>query len=231
MNEEQYLKSQNYRSLRENVLKKLDGIRATKGINPMTHVASQWMRALINENKVIPEGTKRQNITKTGAVAITKTQLKRPGEMFFFHYRPIKGANEYWDAFPLIFVTKVTKNGFYGINLHYLPSKYREVLFLSLSRLTIPNIEDRFTLEETDRYRLARLKITYELLKNTRRYRFFKPCYRKYKYSGVVGTMLLIEPKYWDIAIYLPLASFHGISKQELYRNTRRSLRNLADGN
>ena len=58
-----------------------------------------------------------------------ENQLRRwavSGHMYLFEY-DAKYANRmpYWDTFPLVYVTKATRNEFRGMNLHYMSPKRR----------------------------------------------------------------------------------------------------------
>ena len=45
-----------------------------------------------------------------------------PGEMYMFYYdAKHKDTLPYWDRFPLVFPFSKVKDGFLGLNLHYLP--------------------------------------------------------------------------------------------------------------
>ena len=55
------------------------------------------------------------------------------GRMYLFQYdAKFKDILPYWDVWPLIFPFDYAKNGFYGINLHYLPPAARHNLLVAL---------------------------------------------------------------------------------------------------
>jgi hypothetical protein len=55
------------------------------------------------------------------------------GRMYMFFYDPkTKDTLPYYDRFPLIFIMEKYKDGFLGMNLHYLPLVYRARLMDSL---------------------------------------------------------------------------------------------------
>lgn len=56
-----------------------------------------------------------------------------PGQMYFFEYQPYYAKRLFrYDTFPLVYVIRLTQNGFYGANLHYLSVRGRMDVVLSL---------------------------------------------------------------------------------------------------
>lgn len=138
------------------------------------------------------------------------------GQMYLFNYdAKNKATLPYFDRFPLIFPFKKVKGGFYGINLHYLPLQYRAKLMDSLYDVT-----------NNDRYdETTRLRISYDILSNASRFRYFKPCVKRYLTSQLRSRFLYIYPSEWDIALFLPLERFQGASKATVFKDSRQALR------
>lgn len=138
------------------------------------------------------------------------------GQMYLFNYdAKTKATLPYFDRFPLIFPFKKVKGGFYGINLHYLPLQYRAKLMDSLYDVT-----------NNDRYdETTRLRISYDILSNASRFRYFKPCVKRYLTSQLRSRFLYIYPSEWDIALFLPLERFQGASKATVFKDSRQALR------
>ena len=123
------------------------------------------------------------------------------GRMYLFQYDP-KGKKTlpYYDRFPLIFpIASSRTNGFaanggsfLGINLHYLPLPLRARLMDALYKTATTK-----ELDET-----TRLKISYQILQQASRYRFFKPCIKRYLMSHVKSRFFYIEPTEWEKAFY-----------------------------
>jgi hypothetical protein len=93
---------------------------------------------------------------------------------------------------------KRESDGFIGLNLHYLPIRYRINFMKKLLPLAIYNDEDE----------IKRIRITYPILDSSKRYKEFRPCIKKYLYSHVKSRILAVEPQEWDIALYLPIQQF-----------------------
>lgn len=60
------------------------------------------------------------------------------GNLYFFSYQA-KYPNKYpyWDTNPLAYIVKLTVDGFYGYNLHYVNVQFRKVIAKSLKKNSI----------------------------------------------------------------------------------------------
>ena len=95
-------------------------------LQTMSKEAYQWLLLKIQDIRnpaSIPVGINRE-------AAIRKISRVVKGKLFCFYYDP-KGKADlpYYDRFPLVLVLEKYNDGFLGLNLHYLPIKYR-VAFL-----------------------------------------------------------------------------------------------------
>lgn len=142
------------------------------------------------------------------------------GRMYLFQYDP-KGKKTlpYYDRFPLIFPIAsantsgfaVNQGSFLGINLHYLPLPLRARLMDALyANVSTQDIDEN-----------TRLKISYNILQQASRYRFFKPCIKRYLVSHVQSRFFYIDPTEWEMALFLPLDRFVGANKTRIYRDSR----------
>jgi hypothetical protein len=121
-----------------------------------------------------------------------------------------KDTLPYWDAFPLIFHVKTEKDGFYGINMHYLDLGLRARLMDALySTINNENYDET-----------TKLNISYNLLKQASNLKLFEPCFKKYLFSQVRSRMIFVEPKEWDIALFLPLQRFQKASSDQVWRES-----------
>lgn len=143
-----------------------------------------------------------------------KSRLKNApamGKMFFFQYDPKhKATLPYYDNFPLIFMIEAGPDFFYGLNLHYLPYKQRAMLMDALYDLTNNDKMDETT----------KLKFTYTLLKSAAKYRWFRPCLKKYLKAHVRSRFIEIQSKEWDIALWLPIAQFSKASQSKVWSDS-----------
>lgn len=139
------------------------------------------------------------------------------GGMYFFYYNP-KTRNDlpYYDIFPLVIPLQREADGFLGLNLHYLPPKWR-VTFLS-------KLMPRAIYDDNDE--LKRLRVTYEILDATRRYREFRPCLKKYLNSHIRSRILAVMPNEWDVATMLPVQQFKKAPVTEVWNDSLNEIRN-----
>lgn len=121
------------------------------------------------------------------------------GSMYMFNYDPkFKKELPYYDRFPLIFPFDYAAGGFYGLNMHYLPPLYRAQLMDALYSLTNNKKQDESTV----------LRLSYDILKSSSKFRYFTPCVKHYLNSHVRSSFYYIKPEEWDAALFLPLQRF-----------------------
>lgn len=158
-------------------------------------------------------------ISETKILRDDKSRLKNRsviGKMYFFMYdAKHKKTLPYYDSFPLIFMVGPAKNGFFGVNFHYLPLKLRAQLMDGLYDISNNNRYDEST----------KLKLSYGLLKSTESLSLFKPCFKHYLSSQVRSRFVLIEPSEWDIALFLQGEQFVGASKTKVWADSRKIIR------
>ncbi len=126
------------------------------------------------------------------------------GGMFLFKYEPTtKRKLKYFDRLPLIINTGKTSDGITGLNLHYLPNRYR-IAFLR----TLFGSEDLDDLNEDDiQIRLSGLST----------YKFIRPTYKQYKYDGIASRLVRIPIENWTLASLLPISNFQKKSRREVW--------------
>lgn len=168
-----------------------------------TQEARDWFRQL---------AAKRRNVNQEKLFAGSfLTSVPLPGRMYMYVYdAKTKNDLPYWDAFPLIFHVKTEKDGFYGINMHYLDLNLRARLMDALYS-TINN--EKY--DET-----TKLNISYNILKQASNMKLFQPCFKKYRFDHVRSRMIFVEPKEWDIALFLPLQRFQKASADQVWRES-----------
>lgn len=135
------------------------------------------------------------------------------GQMFLFAYDPkLKVELPYYDRYPLIFPIGPKPGGFLGINMHYLPLPMRAQLMDSLYDLM-----NNLNMDNT-----TRLNLSYQILNKSSKYKYFKPCVKHYLNNQVSSKLIYIEPKEWDVALFLPLQRFQKASTSTVHRDSRR---------
>jgi hypothetical protein len=138
------------------------------------------------------------------------------GGLYYFYYDPkTKKEIPYYDRFPLVLVLERHKDSFLGLNLHYLPVKYRITL--------LDKLMDYAILDENND--IMRMRVSYDLLNASKRYREFRPCLKKYLHSHIQSKILAIQPNEWDIAAYLPIQQFKKASVNEVWQDSLDEIR------
>jgi hypothetical protein len=168
-----------------------------------TRAAREWFRTKAQEYR--GNRISQENLFKNSIL----TEKVLPGRMYMYVYdAKTKETLPYWDAFPVIFMVDMAPNGFYGLNLHYLPPPLRATLMDALYR----------NLNNTRFDDTTKLNLNYQTLKSASSMSLFKPCFKHYLTDHVKSRFIYIEPKEWDIAMFLPLQKFQKASAEEVWR-------------
>ena len=136
-----------------------------------------------------------------------------PGNMYMFFYdAKFKDTLPFWDRFPLILAYKKVENGFYGINLHYLPYMVRfKILGAMHNYITSENIDDN-----------TKIRINWQIIESAARLEPAKACVKHYLNDHVNSRFLKIKYPDWITASQLPVERFVGASKEKVWRETRK---------
>ena len=125
----------------------------------------------------------------------------------------------YYDRFPLVFPFKrgftrqraIEGGSFLGINLHYLPPQLRARLMDGLYTISTDKTFDENT----------RIRLSYNILNKASKFRFFKPCIKRYLVNRVRSRFVKINSDQWDTALFLPTERFVKKPKNSVYRQSR----------
>ena len=135
------------------------------------------------------------------------------GRMYFYYYDPkTKDSLPYYDRFPLVIPIEQHSDGFLGLNLHYIDPKQRIILLDKLSEFATNSAFNEKT----------RLRLSYNMLKQTSKVYEKKPCIKKYLYKHIDSRFLEITADEWDIAAMLPVESFVGASSSKVWSESRK---------
>lgn len=134
-----------------------------------------------------------------------------PGGMYLFVYDPkTKETLPYYDKFPLVLPLEFYRDGFLGINLHYLDYRTRLSLFHNLLSLV-----EQKTLNEN-----TRMQLSYRILSGVSRFKAFKPCIKRYLSSHVQSQAIKINAPDWETALFLPVENFSKKSKTKVWQDS-----------
>ena len=129
-----------------------------------------------------------------------QTSVIIPGHMYLFTYdAKHKDKLPFWDKFPLVLPFKKVTDGFYGINLHYLPYQLRFDLLGALHKYA----SDQKINENT------RIEISWKILQTMSRVAPVENCVKRYLYTNVQSNIFLnIAYPDWVTAALLPVERF-----------------------
>ena len=137
------------------------------------------------------------------------------GGLYFFYYDPkTKDDLPYYDRFPLVLVLERYPDGFLGLNLHYLPVKYRIAFLDKLMGFAQGEADD-----------IKRMRVSYDILSASRRYKEFKPCLKRYLHGHVQSKILAVQPNEWETAVFLPLQQFRKATPNEVWQESLEKIR------
>jgi hypothetical protein len=134
-----------------------------------------------------------------------------PGRMYLFHYDPKhKDTLPYYDMFPLVLPYRIIPDGFYGLNLHYLPYLMR---FKILSKL------DEFT--NNDNHDITtKVRLSWALLTSVSTLKPLQACVKHYLANHVQSRFLNIAYPDWVTASQLPVEQFVGATKTAVWKDS-----------
>ena len=172
------------------------------GITARTKKSQKWFRDKIEDIRM----PSRQALLKDSALDPTTRELR--GSMYMYFYDPKhKQTLPYYDRFPLTIMIEPRKNGFLGLNLHYLRPDIRAKFLDELMKLAPGNVRDTSRL----------MKARYDLLTSTRKYKEFRPCLKMYLSDHVKSRLVRVPMSEWEIAVFLPTEQFRKSGKTKVW--------------
>jgi hypothetical protein len=156
-------------------------------------------------------------------VVINKNRLFRegkivnkiiPGRLYMFYYDPkYKEELPHYDRFPLVFPYKFTpQDGMMGLNMHYLPYFQRVQL---MDRLMMFSSNKNFD-ENT------RIRYSWDLISGVAKFKFANSCIKHYLKEHIRSQFIEVPPSDWHTAMMLPVESFVGANKKQVWKESVR---------
>jgi hypothetical protein len=181
-------------------------------LQSLSRESYQWFLKKIAELRNmshIPRGINAEDFRKNKRFIL--------GGLYHFYYDP-KGKADlpYYDRFPLVLALDRYSDGFLGLNLHYLPIKYRVAFLDKLMPYAVLNDDNE----------IKRMRVTYDILQASRRFREFRPCIKRYLNSHIRSKILAVQPEEWETALWLPSHMFKGAKPQEVWKESVDEIRN-----
>lgn len=171
-----------------------------QGISARTEESRNWLRSKVKNLSV-----SKQNLMGENSRLKDDTII---GKMYFYFYDPkTKDVLPFYDRFPLVIPIEEQRDGFLGLNLHYLSPQKRIILLDKLSEFRNNSKYDEST----------KLRLSYSLLKSASKIYETNACLKKYLFAHVKSKFLQIHADEWDIAALLPVESFQKTSKNKVF--------------
>ena len=173
--------------------------------------AIEWFKKIVKDTQrtAFPATTGRKEIMTDRNIGI-RSGKPIIGKMYLFQYSAKwKDILPYWDMWPLIFPFDYAKDGFYGINLHYLAPNHRTALMIRLIKAQGGggDMNENF-----------KLKLSYDIIT---KYKPALPCIKRYLFSHVQGKGLYgISGEDWSYAAALPLQKFQKESAKYVWQQS-----------
>jgi hypothetical protein len=181
------------------------------GINPRTKEAQDWFRKKAQQMRRV----NRLDLLQDDQLKLANRQNPLIGSMNMFFYDPkTKDTLPFYDRFPLAIIVGPAEKGFYGLNLHYLPPILRAKMLDALLDIT-----NNKKYDETTRFQMS-----YKMLQSSSKLRYFKPCFKHYLTAHVKSRLARVQAPEWEIATFLPTASWEKSSATNVYRESRKAL-------
>ena len=135
-----------------------------------------------------------------------------PGKMYLFFYDPkLKNTLPYYDRFPLVLPFRKVPDGFFGLNLHYLPYLARFKLLGYLSEYLNNDKMDDTT----------KLQISWRILTRSSRLAPVKACVKHYLSDHVESRFFEVPVTNWVTAALLPVDKFVGANKTKVWEDSK----------
>jgi len=188
--------------------KLLDRIKtslAKEGLTAGTNASRTWLRQKVKDlNPTSRALMADRDRLRTNSII---------GKMYFYFYDPkTKDSLPYYDRFPLVIPIENYKDGFLGMNLHYIHPKQRIILLDKLSDTASNKNYDKNT----------KLRISYQFLSSASRAFEATPCIKRYLYAHIQSRFLEISADEFDIAVMLPVESFVKASASKVWSDSRK---------
>lgn len=158
--------------------------------------SKEWMKR-VKDNFTKRNRTRERILNNPDAQALDRMSI---GSMYFYAYdAKTKEKLPYWDYFPLVLPFGYTENGWYGLNLHYIPPRLRAMI---LDAILVYKANGDLR------------NPTANLIRALADESFMKPAIKQYLYNHVVGWPVVIPKEDWEQTVYLPLADWRSVTQK-----------------
>lgn len=157
---------------------------------------------------------KRAFIANSGSETVRRLEI---GKLYLMEYIPkysgigdlVEDSRQLgvWDRYPLILPFEIAPNGFYALNLHYLPIRLRAILLDQL--LGTANIPAN------------KLRVNWSILKRFSLNRYGKFATHRYLLNHITSPFRVVKIDDYPKVIMLPIASWYGNDRALVNRYKR----------
>jgi len=195
-------------TVEESYLDKLKDAIKTNQVSARAKAAGDWFRSIVNRTKGKFSSETPEKILQRSESMVSTSVL---GKMYFYSYDPKwKDDLPWYDTFPLVFPIERYKDGFLGLNFHYLAPKDRAILMDQLKMYANNKKYDETT----------KLKLTYNMLKGFTKIKRAKPTVHRYLTSKIKSKFVLVNADEWEVALFLPVERFRKANKKEVWAHS-----------
>lgn len=125
-----------------------------------------------------------------------------PGKFYLYQYDPkTKDRLPVYDTMPLVLITEITEQGWYGINFHYMPPKVRLAIMEAL-----------YSTIEGKKPERVKLRMNYDIARRVAQTvganDALSGSIKQYLSSHLRSPLMELKPEHWAMAVFLPLARF-----------------------
>lgn len=174
-----------------------------------TKKSLEWFRRAIGSMFI---NERQRDEIREGYANKPKTLI---GGMYTFNYKAKwKDVLPYYDKFPLVIPFQFTRDGFYGLNLHYIHPIRRVELLTELLRYA----RDYDGQDDID----TRIQMSYQLIKKSARLKWARPCIKRYLTREIQSQIKEVPYDDWDIVSLLPTYKFtNKVNANTVYKDSR----------
>jgi len=181
-----------------NKFKKL--IKSSQGV-AKTRDATKWLQRRVRSisagltNRFSDIKNADDFYNKNKKQSISKIE---PGIMATYFYDPKwKKILPYYDRFPLILCVKMYKDGFLGLNFHYLHPIMRAKLMDSIDKVNEINWN------------------------NVSKIKQIRPTVKRYLYKHINSKVVILDDEEKELALFLPLERFEKQDKKKVWKDSK----------
>lgn len=129
-----------------------------------------------------------------------------PGQLYTYTYDPKwKKTLDFYDTQPIIIFLDNAPKGHYGLNIHFLPQKMRNIIFKEIN----PSIKKNPFQSGLEKWKRLSIIKGYE-----------KALIRRYLTNHIKGKILPIPEQYWTKFRDFPTEKFYGKTSNEIFQIT-----------